>query len=94
MAILRLSDTLFPRQDLSQIPAGQPPTGLTPNFVDPPSLATLYRIAIYIFRPLMSSLVLLRLGTRLRQMHKLVADDCKYIGMIPVLPPSELLANT
>lgn len=66
--------------DLSQIPAAQPPEGVTPNFVDPPSLAALYRITIYIFMPLMSALVILRLGTRFRQMHKLVADDCMYIN--------------
>lgn len=64
--------------DLSQIPAAQPPEGVTPNFVNPPSLATLYRVIIYVFMPLMSALVLVRLGTRLRQMHKLVADDSMY----------------
>lgn len=69
--------------DLSQIPTGQPPEGVTPNFVDPPSLATLYRVIIWIFMPLMSVLVAVRLGTRLRQMHKLVADDSTYTIMIP-----------
>lgn len=69
--------------DLSQIPAVQPPEGVTLNFVDPPSLATLYRVTIYIFMPLMSALVVLRLGTRFRQMHKLVADDRTYITVFP-----------
>lgn len=80
-AIYRPLITLPTRQglsqmDLSQIPAVQPPEGVIPNFVDPPSLAVVYRVTIYIFMPLMSALVVLRLGTRFRQMHKLVADDC------------------
>lgn len=70
--------------DLSQIPATQPPEGVTPNFIDPPSLATWYRVTIYVFMPLMSALVVIRLGTRIRQMHKLVADDSTYKMMIPV----------
>lgn len=68
--------------DLSHIPVVQPPEGVTPNFINPPSLATLYRVIIYIFMPLMSALVVVRLGTRLRQMQKLVADDSTYTSMI------------
>lgn len=79
--------------DLSQIPAGQPPEGVTPNFVDPPSLATLYRVIIWVFMPLMSAFVAVRLGTRLRQMHKLVADDSTYTTMIPAFSSSESLTN-
>lgn len=77
--------------DLSQIPAAQPPEGVTPNFVNPPSLATLYRVIIYVFIPLMTALVVVRLGTRLRQMHKLVADDSTYTIMIPALLRSDSL---
>lgn len=79
--------------DLSQMPAAQPPEGVTPDFVNPPSLATLYRIIIYIFMPLMSALVVLRLDTRLRQIHKLVADDSTYTIMFHGLPRSESLTN-
>lgn len=79
--------------DLSQIPAAQPPKGVIPNFVNPSSLATLYRVTIYIFMPLMSALVVVRLGTRLRQMHKLVADDSTYAIMFPVIPRFESLTN-
>ena len=85
MAVLKFVRTLVTRQDLSHIPAAQAPEGLSPNFVNPPSLATAYRILIYIFMPLMSIIVIIRLGTRLRQMHKLVADDCMNIIMNPVL---------
>lgn len=68
----------YSQMDLSQIPVVQPPDGVTPNFVNPPSLANAYRGSIYVFMSLMSALVLIRLGTRLRQMHKLVADDSRY----------------
>lgn len=83
MAVLRFLNTMSARQDVSQtdlsrIPVVQPPEGVTPNFVNPPSLATAYRVIIYIFMPLMSALVVVRLGTRLRQMQKLVADDSTY----------------
>lgn len=93
MAILRVLSTFSARQDvsqadLSQIPVVQPPEGVTPNFANPPSLATAYRVIIYIFMPLMSALVVVRLGTRLRQMQKLVADDSTYTIMIPAFPGS------
>ncbi|KAK2615796.1 hypothetical protein N8I77_002523 [Diaporthe amygdali] len=77
MAILKTFITLSVRQDLSQIPAAQPSDGLTSNFVNPPSLAIVYRVLIYIFMPTMSVLVVIRLGTRLQQMRKLAADDYK-----------------
>lgn len=79
MAILKTFITLSVRQDLSQIPAAQPPDGLTSNFIDPPSLAIVYRVLIYIFMPIMSVLVVIRLGTRLQQIRKLAADDCMYM---------------
>lgn len=87
MAILSFFNTLSARQDvsemdLSHIPVVQPPEGVTPYFVNPPSLATAHRVIIYIFMPLMSALVVVRLGTRLRQMQKLVADDSAYTIMI------------
>lgn len=93
MAILKIVNTLSERQDLSQISAAQPPEGVTSNFVDPPSLAIVYRVTIYIFMPLMSGLVVLRLGTRVRQMHKLVADDCKYSMTMHKSPRSDSFTN-
>lgn len=82
MAVLKSTSTVLLPHDLSQIPAAQAPEGLSSNFVHSPSLGSVYRVVIYIFMPMMSALIVLRLGDRLRQMHKLEADDCVYMKII------------
>ncbi|KAM7210433.1 hypothetical protein V8F06_014181 [Rhypophila decipiens] len=77
------SSTLSARQamdlpagvDMSQIPAGIPPPGQTPNFIDPPSLSPVYRGIIYSFVPLMILFLIFRLYTRMRILRKLGWDD-------------------
>lgn len=83
MAVTRVGRTLLPRLDtslnssvdLSQIPAAQPPAGVTPNFVNPPSLDTVYRVSVYLFVPLMFVFVVIRLYARFRLVRKVGADD-------------------
>ncbi|KAJ0116400.1 hypothetical protein J7T55_007380 [Diaporthe amygdali] len=64
----------FKRIDLSQIPSGQPPEGVMPNFVDPESIGYIPRIGIYILLPLMLIFLALRIGTRVKLNH-VGADD-------------------
>lgn len=66
--------------DPSQIatyPAMTPPAGVTPNFVDPYSLAPGGRIIIYVLLPLMVISLALRLYTRIHITHTIGADDCE-----------------
>ncbi|KAI1169482.1 hypothetical protein F4777DRAFT_572996 [Nemania sp. FL0916] len=61
--------------DLSQIPATQPPPGITPNFEDPPSLATVYRVSVYLFVPLTFLFVVVRVYARAILMNRFGTDD-------------------
>lgn len=91
MAVTRVGRTLLPRLDtslnssvdLSQIPAAQPPAGVTPNFVNPPSLDTVYRVSVYLFVPLMFVFVVIRLYARFRLVRKVGADDSTHNPYIP-----------
>lgn len=75
MAVLGPLNPLFERLDLSQIPAAQPPDGVSSNFVDPPSLGLVYLAVIYLFIPLMFIFVVVRLYVRMKMIYKLGADD-------------------
>ncbi|KAF2197035.1 hypothetical protein GQ43DRAFT_497190 [Delitschia confertaspora ATCC 74209] len=57
------------------MPALQPPNGIVPNFVNPPSQANQPRIAIYVSMPIMVFVLALRIYTRLRVTRALGADD-------------------
>ncbi|KAK7214246.1 hypothetical protein V2G26_021424 [Clonostachys chloroleuca] len=52
--------------DLSNIPAGIPPAGHTPNFVDPPSLGNMPKIFTYVTLPPMLILFTMRIFTRIK----------------------------
>ncbi|RYP91932.1 hypothetical protein DL770_001906 [Monosporascus sp. CRB-9-2] len=54
-------DSLPPSADLSRTPAGIPPPGVIPNFVDPPSQSWIGRLSIYATLPLMVAFFALRL---------------------------------
>lgn len=69
-------DAMIPSIDLSIVPAGTPPPGVVPNFIDPPSIAWLGRLSVYIALPLMIILLALRLYVRLRVTCAAGADDC------------------
>ncbi|KAK8118013.1 uncharacterized protein PG998_006294 [Apiospora kogelbergensis] len=60
---------------ISNYPAMAPPAGVTPNFVDPFSLAPSARITIYVTLPLMVIVLALRLYVRIRITHAMGADD-------------------
>lgn len=78
----------FKRIDLSQIPSGQPPEGVMPNFVDPESIGYIPRIGIYILLPLMLIFLALRIGTRVKLNH-VGADDSTWMPHL-FLPSSSL----
>ncbi|KAI1284151.1 hypothetical protein F5Y07DRAFT_407642 [Xylaria sp. FL0933] len=60
--------------DLSTIPAANPPPGVVPNFVNPPSQAELPKIFIYVTLPLMVVFLGLRIYTRIKY-TRLGLDD-------------------
>lgn len=71
--------------DPTQMPAGVPPEGVMPNFVDPPSLSPVYRGIIYSFVPLMFVFVVCRLYVRTRTFRDFGFDDCTSKHSIPIL---------
>jgi hypothetical protein len=70
-----------PGTDLSKIPSRMPPPGVTPNFVDPPTISTLPRIFIYVTLPPMVIFVILRFYTRITITRKVGIDDCMFSGL-------------
>lgn len=63
--------------DPSQFPALTPPTGVIPNFIDPPTRAPATRVVVCVTLALMLGFVSLRIYTRLRVTRTFGADDCK-----------------
>lgn len=72
---------------LATLPAMMPPPGVTPNFVNPKSLAPAPAIVIYVTFPLMVLFLLLRVYARFRIGHSFGADDCKSASNLLVLVP-------
>ena len=63
---------------LSQIPAGAPPKGVTPNFVDPPTLERLVIGVAAVMTPLTLGFVMTRLYLAFQPKHKLLLDECTH----------------
>ena len=61
---------------LSQIPAGAPPKGVTPNFVNPPSLERLVISIGAVMTPLTLCFVITRTYLAFQSKRKLVLDEC------------------
>ena len=70
-------DSLPPGVPLSEIPAGKPPIGVEPNFVDPKSLANAIVTVNAVFLALMLIFITLRVYTKAMLLHSLWWDDCK-----------------
>ncbi|KAI4859638.1 hypothetical protein F4820DRAFT_453692 [Hypoxylon rubiginosum] len=68
-------DSPPPGIDLSLIPLGPAPPGVTPNLIDPPSVAWLSRLAVYVTLPLVGVSLIMRLYVRLRVSRKFGLDD-------------------
>lgn len=66
----------LPGLDLSTIPLSRPPPGQETNFINPPSLSWVGRLAIYLTLPLAVVAVTLRTYVRLRT-RQVGPDDCK-----------------
>lgn len=69
------SALLPPGIDPSQVGLGQPPAGVIPNLVDPPSSAWGVRASVYASLPPMLLFLALRLHVRVRA-RMLGLDDC------------------
>jgi hypothetical protein len=67
--------------DMSNIPAGIPPAGHTPNFVNPESLGNMPKIFTYVTLPPMLILFTMRIFTRIKTSRTGI-DDCKALPAI------------
>lgn len=77
--------------DYTQIPAGDPPDNVDPNFIDPPSRAWQPRLAVYITLPIAVLSIFLRVYTRIHRAHRFQAEDCK---LVRYFGPDKVYANT
>lgn len=71
--------SLPPNADLSKIPAMKPPPGVTPNFINPPSIGNTIIVVNVVFLTLMLGFVILRIYTKGVLTRSLGWDDCKQI---------------
>lgn len=67
---------------LDHYPAATPPTGVTPNFLDPPSKGTEIEILDGVFTGLMLLAVLVRLFVRARITKQWGWDDRKFSDLV------------
>ena len=65
--------------DLSKIPAMKPSSGVTPNFINPPSIGNAIIVVNVVFLTLMLGFVILRIYTKGVFTRSLGWDDCKQI---------------
>ena len=63
--------------DLNGVPVENPPTGVIPNFIDPPSRGYEVIIAVAICLTFMIPSVVIRLYTRIFISRSLGWDDCE-----------------
>lgn len=77
LVTLVMASALPPGTDLSKIPAGIPPPGVIPNFVNPPSLAPVVLGINITFMVITAVFVSARLTVNLTRKRKTGIDDCK-----------------
>jgi hypothetical protein len=65
-----------PNVDYWEVPAATPPDGITPNFVDPPSVGYQQTTTNIVVLVIMIIVVLLRLYTRIFIVKSFGYDDC------------------
>lgn len=65
-----------PNVDYWQVPSAKPPNGITPNFVDPPSIGHRQTATNIVVLIVMIVVVLLRLYTRIFIVKSVGYDDC------------------
>lgn len=82
------SALLPPGVDPSQVGLGQPPAGVVPNLVDPPSSAWAVRASVYASLPPMLLFLALRLHVRVRS-RMLGLDDCMLLDQLFSIPVSQ-----
>lgn len=64
--------------DSSEIPAGKPPSGVVPNFVNPPTNAVIIRATAITGAVLVVCFVTVRVLTNMQSPRKLGWDDCEF----------------
>ena len=64
--------------NLAETPALQPPPGVSPNFVDPPSLQSMTNATIAVCFTLATLFVAVRLLTKFFVDRTFQREDCKY----------------
>lgn len=64
-------------QQLLNGPAGKPPAGVTPNFVDPPNLDVIITLTIVLCITFATIAVFIRMYTKLLLVRSTVYEDCK-----------------
>lgn len=67
-----------PSLDYSKIPSVAPPAGVTPNFIDPVTNASVAKIVISILLPVTLIFVTLRTYCNFRLDRKRAYSDCKH----------------
>lgn len=67
-----------PNVDYWQVPSAKPPNGITPNFVDPPSIGHRQTATNIVVLIVMIVVVLLRLYTRIFIVKSVGYDDCTW----------------
>lgn len=63
--------------DLSQIPAGTPPPGVIPNFVNPDTKANAVTAVSVVMMTITALMVSARLWSNFSSMRKFYVDDCR-----------------
>lgn len=71
---------LPPGVDPSKVPLYPPPAGLSSNFIDPPSLASVAEGVGGLLIAVETLLLILRTASNLTKFHKLRLEDCIYIS--------------
>jgi hypothetical protein len=72
-----MSVARIPESVLENLPAGIPPPGVLPNFINPPSRDVELIVLNTIFLTLMWTVVLIRLYAKGRILRTMGWDDCK-----------------
>lgn len=69
---------MFINLDYSQMPSLAPPPGITPNFIDPPTMAPTSRILTGLTLAIMYCFLTLRVYTRVWVTCNFGIEDCKF----------------
>ena len=90
-----MASTIPPGIPLDQFPSAPPPPGVTPNFINPPSLENAIIAVTATTLTLTLSLLAIRLYTTLRITHSASYDDCAIVlALISAIPYLAIVLDT